>query len=127
MSLILFDQNVPIGLRPLLTGHDVKTAYEMGWAALLNGKLLDAAQIAGFDVMVTADQNLEYQQNLAGRRIALVVLDTKQWLTIKVDPSGVVAACSGTQEGLYVVVRFPKPPRLRRSPPPFNPGAAGGD
>ena len=73
MSRILLDQNAPRGLRQLLSTHEVRTANEMGWAALANGLLLDAAERANFDILVTADQNIRSQQNLAGRRIAMVV------------------------------------------------------
>jgi hypothetical protein len=79
MRRILLDQNAPLGLRQILTGHDVRTAYEMGWDALSNAVLLAAAEQAAFDIMVTSDQNIEHQQNLTGRRIALVVLTTNHW------------------------------------------------
>lgn len=115
MSRIILDQNCPIGIRQILADHEVVTALEMGWDALTNGKLLDAAEREGFHILVTSDQNLRYQQNLAGRRIALVVLGTTHWLTIKADPGGVVAACDGSKVGSYVVVPFPKPPRHLRS------------
>ena len=121
MSRIILDQNCPIGIRQLLTDHEVVTALEMGWDALTNGKLLDAAEREGFHILVTSDQNLRYQQNLTGRRIALVVLGTTHWLTIKADPGGVVAACDGATAGGYVVVPFPKPPRLRRPSPKPEP------
>jgi predicted nuclease of predicted toxin-antitoxin system len=72
---ILFDKNVPIGVRRFLASHDVRTAVEMKWPDQLeNGQLLKAAETAGFDVLVTSDQNILYQQNLTGRRLALVVL-----------------------------------------------------
>jgi hypothetical protein len=60
---VLFDQGTPAPLRHALVGHSVSTAYEMGWAKLENGDLLNAAD-ASFDVFVTTDQNLRYQQNL---------------------------------------------------------------
>ena len=69
---ILFDKNVPYPLLRYLAKHDVRTAEELGWARLVNGDLLRAAEEAGFGVMVTADQSLEYQQNLKGRKLALV-------------------------------------------------------
>lgn len=116
MSRIILDQNCPIGIRQILAAHEVITALEMGWDALTNGKLLDAAERDGFHILVTSDQNLRYQQNFAGRRIALVVLGTTHWLTIKADPGGVVAACDSATVGSYVVVPFPKPPRGRRRP-----------
>jgi len=101
----------------MLTGHDVRTAYEMGWDTLTNGKLLDAVQAAGFDIFVTSDQRLKSQQNLAGRKIAVVALGSNHWDTIKADPARVIAACAGAGEGAYIVVPYPKPPRRRRTPP----------
>jgi hypothetical protein len=78
MSRILFDQNVPVGVRQFLPGHDVRTAYQMGWADLSNGELLVAMEAAGFDVLISCDRNLAHQQNLAGRRVAILVLDTNR-------------------------------------------------
>lgn len=70
---ILFDQGTPEPLRRSLAGHEVVTALEMGWSRLTNGVLLDSAIAHSFDVLITTDQNLQYQQNLAGRPIAVVV------------------------------------------------------
>ena len=80
---ILLDENIPRGLRRILQGHDVRTASEMGWASIANGQLLDEAEKAGFDALVTSDQNFVFQQNLAGRNIAVVVLSTNTWPTIR--------------------------------------------
>ena len=79
---ILFDQGTPAPLRNALPGHAVSTAYEMGWASLSNGDLLDAAE-RSFDVLVTTDQNLSYQQNLTGRRLAVLILPTTSWPVLK--------------------------------------------
>ena len=79
---ILFDQGTPAPLRHALPGHAVSTAYEMSWASLTNGDLLDAAE-RSFDVLVTTDQNLPYQQNLAGRRLAVLILPTTSWPVLK--------------------------------------------
>jgi predicted nuclease of predicted toxin-antitoxin system len=70
---VLFDHCVPKPLRSYIPEHEVRTAYQMGWAALKNGRLLDAA-MEEFDVLITVDQNLSHQQNMRGRRIALIVL-----------------------------------------------------
>ena len=70
---ILFDHCVPRPLKHFLPEHEIATTYERGWAAYKNGELLDAAQ-AEFDVFLTTDQNLPYQQNVAVRSIALGVL-----------------------------------------------------
>src|SRR5437016_2450721 len=72
---ILFDQGTPAPLRHTLTAHTISTAYEMGWAQFENGDLLNQAE-ASFDVLITTDQNLRYQQNLSGRRLAILVLPT---------------------------------------------------
>ncbi len=79
----MLDYNVPQKLRRLLTVHDVKKAEEMGWAELENGELLRAWEAEGFLVMVTADKNLSYQQNLRARKLALVMLSTKRWKVLR--------------------------------------------
>jgi predicted nuclease of predicted toxin-antitoxin system len=79
---IVFDQGTPAPLRHALAGHDVSTAYEMRWAKLSNGDLLKAAE-ADFDILITTDQSLAYQQNISGRRLAILVLPTTNWPTIK--------------------------------------------
>ncbi|MEO6725741.1 MAG: hypothetical protein ABIU20_03925 [Blastocatellia bacterium] len=71
---ILFDHCVPRPLRRELPQHEIKTTREMRWEGLKNGKLLAEAEAAGFDVLLTVDQNLRYQQNLTGRSISVLVL-----------------------------------------------------
>src|SRR3954462_358 len=71
---VLFDQNIPRSLRQFLPGHDIHTAAEMGWSALSNGLILDAAEAAGFHLMITADRNMRHQQNMTGRRIAVLIV-----------------------------------------------------
>ena len=78
MSRILLDHCVPKPLRRWLTVYVVRTCHEEGWSALRNGELLAAAEAAGFDVFITADKNLRYQQNLKGRRLAIVELPTNR-------------------------------------------------
>ncbi len=114
MSRILLDENVPANLRRLLIGHDVKPVYLMGWSGLANGKLIAAAEADGFDILVTADSNIRYQQNLVGRRIALVVLSTNIWPTIRSDPESVRRAVDSAQPGSYTAVSFDRPPLRRR-------------
>lgn len=75
---ILLDQGTPAPLRRALPGHTVATAYEQGWGTLTNGELLGAAE-RSFDVFATTDQSLRYQQNLTGRRLAILVLPTTSW------------------------------------------------
>lgn len=81
--LILFDQGTPVGIRDSLHEHVVKTAQEQGWNRLLNGELLREAEEAGFDVLLTTDKNLIYQQNLTERKIAIVVLGRSRWSLIE--------------------------------------------
>jgi hypothetical protein len=76
---ILFDQGTPVPLRRHLTGHSVTTAYEQGWSNLSNGELLKAAEEAGYQLLVTTDQNIRYQQNLRERQMAIVVLLSTSW------------------------------------------------
>jgi hypothetical protein len=73
---VRFDQGTPVPLRKALEHHEVTTAFEQGWSLMRNGDLLDAAEAAGFEVFVTTDLNLKYQQNLAARTIAVVALGT---------------------------------------------------
>ncbi|MEA5451008.1 hypothetical protein VB780_20690 [Leptolyngbya sp. CCNP1308] len=80
---ILFDQGSPVPLRCFLIGHEVVTAYEKDWAKLCDGELLDAAEVEGFEVFVTTDQNLQHQQNLSARKLAIVVLNTTSWPRIR--------------------------------------------
>lgn len=72
--LIFFDHGTPKGLARALPGHTVDTAQARGWDTLSNGALLNAAEEAGFDLLLTTDQRIRYQQNLSARHIALVVL-----------------------------------------------------
>ena len=118
---ILLDENVPVGVKGLLAGFQTRTAGEMGWVGITNGKLLDAAEAAGFQIMITADQNISAQQRLVGRKIALVVITTNHWDTIRDNAGPVISACSGAGEGTYNVVSLPRPLRRRR---PFEPSGS---
>jgi hypothetical protein len=83
--------------------------------------LLTAAEEAGFSILFSADQNIWHQNRMAGRKIALVVLGTNHWDTIKRDTRLVIETCDGAGEGAYVVVPFPKLPRRRRPFPRTEP------
>ena len=104
---ILFDQGTPAPLRHALPGHAVSTAHELGWASLTNGDLLDAAE-RSFDVLVTTDQNLPYHQNLAARRLAILILPTTSWPMLKDRVRDVEAALGAIEPGS--VVRLPAVP-----------------
>ena len=71
--VILFDQATPVPIRSYLGAHTVRTAAQQGWDKLKNGDLLAVAEEAGFDILLTTDKNIRYQQNLSGRKIAIVV------------------------------------------------------
>ncbi len=96
---IRFDQGTPAPLRHALAGHSVETAHERGWSNLNNGDLLATAEGAGFDLFVTTDQNLRYQQNLAGRRLAILVLPTTRWPIIQRHVAEVAAAVAAVLPG----------------------------
>jgi predicted nuclease of predicted toxin-antitoxin system len=102
---ILFDQGTPAPLRDFLSNHEIRTAFEMGWSHLDNGELLAAAETA-FDVLVTTDQNLRFQQNLAGRRLAIVALPTTSWPTILKDVAEVARVVDAVGPGDYREVVF---------------------
>ena len=70
----------------------VSTAYELGWSTLKNGELLTAAESKGFEVFVTTDTNLAYQQNLSNRKIAIVVLSTTSWPRIQKNITAIIQA-----------------------------------
>jgi predicted nuclease of predicted toxin-antitoxin system len=80
---ILLDECVPLQVREALSGHDVTTAQKMGWGGKSNGDLLNSAEQAGFEILVLADKNLRYQQNLSGRRIAILELWTNHRPTLE--------------------------------------------
>ncbi|NQU40316.1 MAG: hypothetical protein HQ523_10225 [Lentisphaerae bacterium] len=103
---ILFDQGTPVPLRRHLHPHDVDTAAERNWSTLQNGDLLNAADDDGYHVLVTTDQNLRYQQNLADRQIGILVLCTTSWPRIRENIEQVVAALDALPEGGYHELRF---------------------
>ena len=99
---LLFDQGTPAPLRRHLPGHTVKTAYECGWSQLENGDLLQTAESSGFEVLVTTDRNLKYQQKLADRRIAIVALMSTSWPRIQSRIPEIQAVVNEIQPGDYV-------------------------
>ena len=104
---VLFDQGTPVPLREALTQHEVATAYERGWSKLKNGELLDAAEGDGFDVVVTTDTRLRYQQNLTTRRIAVVCLLSTSWPRINRNIGAVVSAIDSSAPTSYAEVPVP--------------------
>ncbi len=103
---ILFDECAPRPLRKSLPEHDVRTVQEMGWAGLQNGELLREFTAAGFDVFLTVDQNLQYQQNLRAAGLAIVVMVAPSNMLADLEPlmPKVVAALATIRPGELVEV-----------------------
>jgi hypothetical protein len=105
--LILFDHVTPGGIARFLLGHTIIKAKDRGWNTLSNGDLLAEAEQAGFDLLLTADKNMRYQQNLGGRRIALVVLSTPRWPVVRLHLEKIAAAINAATPGSYAEVDIP--------------------
>jgi hypothetical protein len=106
---VLFDHGTPLPLSAFLTDHTIQTAKSRGWDTLGNGDLLDAEEAAGFDVVVTSDKNIRYQQNLTGRVIAIIVLGNPQWPVLRLHAESVVAAVNAAKPGTYTEIEIPFP------------------
>jgi hypothetical protein len=105
---ILFDHGTPKGLMRALVGHRVVTAQAMGWDTLDNGALLEAAERAGIELLLTTDRRIRYQQNLAGRKIAIVVITgTTKWSGVRLHFHRVAGAVDAASPGSYVEVEIP--------------------
>lgn len=102
---ILFDHGVPAPLREHLPGHEIRTAFELGWSTLRNGELLDRAD-KRFDALITTDRNLKSQQNLAALKIAILVLPTTSWPRLQ----GMIAEIGNALELLAEVKYLELPP-----------------
>ena len=102
---VLFDQGTPVPLRKCLVNHRVDTVFERGWSTLTNGELLALAESEGYEVLVTTDKNLRYQQNLSGRPIAVVVLDTTSWPRLRRHVEAISRAIESSIPGAYVEVQ----------------------
>ena len=106
--LVLFDNGTPRTLARFLIGrHTVTEARARGWDRLENGALLTAAEASDFNVLVTTDKNMRYQQNLTGRKIAVVVLGKGRWSLIKPHVARVVAAIDNATPGSFAEVEMP--------------------
>ena len=105
--LILFDNGTPAPLRYALKGHVVVEAIERGWERLANGQLIAAAEAEGFELLLTTDKNLRYQQNLKGRKIAFVVIGNQQWPTLRRYIERIVDAVNTSTPGSFSEVEIP--------------------
>jgi len=101
---VLLDENIPHDLRPYLSHHDTYTVGWLGWAGLKNGRLLEAAESGGFEVLVTGDLSMPYQQNLTGRSISIVSLSAIGWPIIEPYVPGIVSAVDAARAGGFVRV-----------------------
>jgi predicted nuclease of predicted toxin-antitoxin system len=120
---VLFDQGTPVPLRDSLQQHEVSTAFERGWSELKNGELLDAAEREGFAVLVTTDTKLKFQQNLSGRRIAIVASLTTSWPRIERTTAEVVKAIVGCHARQLHGSQYPV---RKTANPRFDPTRSGG-
>ena len=104
---ILFDQGTPAPLRRHLHPHEVDTTAEREWSTVTNGDLLKLAEAAGYAVFLTTDQNLRYQQNLAERRLGIVVLMATSWPRIQRQIPAILTALEAAMQGGYEEVPIP--------------------
>ena len=105
--LILFDNNVPRGLARALPAHTIVESRERGWHLLKNGDLLKAAEDAAFDVFITSDKSIRYQQNLTKRKLAMVVLSQGRWRLVCQRLGVIAAAVEAATPGSYTEVAIP--------------------
>jgi len=105
--LILFDHGTPRGIARALQGHTVKEARAQGWDTLSNGELLEAAEEAGFDVLLTTDTNLPHQQNLQGRKLAIVILSKNRWSLVQRRMPQIASAVNAAKPGTFTLVDIP--------------------
>jgi len=101
---ILLDECVPVQVRNALVGHDVSTAQEMGWSGISNGELLQRAEQDGFELFIVADKNLHYQQNLTGRKLAILELWTNHRPTLEKHIDRIRTAAAKVAPGEYFVL-----------------------
>lgn len=122
MKRVLCDEDIPHKLRLHLPAHDVGTVAYMGWGGLKNGELLEAAETAGFDVLVTGDQSMPFEQNVSARRLAIVTLSAIEWPIIKNHLAKIAAAIDEAEPGQITRVDIGK--FVRRGSKPKEPGPA---
>jgi hypothetical protein len=119
--LILFDHGTPAPLRSFLKDHAVKKTKDLGWDTLSNGELLRAAEEPALEIFLTTDKNIRYQQDLADRVIAIVVLGNSRWPVVQLYVDRIVAAITAAKAGTYTEVEIPL--QLFRRPLPRSIGS----
>jgi len=104
---ILFDNGTPKQIARFLEGHQIVRATQIGWGALENGELIERAEAHGYDLILSTDQNIKYQQNLVGRKISIVVLGRGNWPLVQPYMKQIVAAVNAVKPGTYAQVEIP--------------------
>jgi len=104
---ILFDHGTPSGIAAYLLNHQVTEARERGWDRISNGDLLREAEAAGFEVLLTTDKGIRYQQTLRNRRIAIVVLGNSTWRVVRLYLDRVALVVANAKPGSYSEVDIP--------------------
>jgi hypothetical protein len=104
---ILFDHGTPSGIARALSGHEVTEAIERGWDRISNGDLLKVAEAAGFDLLLTTDKRIRYQQNLTGRKIAIIVLGNSTWRIVRLYLDRIASSVNAATVGSYAEVDIP--------------------
>ena len=108
---ILFDHGTPSRITKALVGHVVTDAIDRGWDQISNGDLLKLAEEAGFELLLTTDKNIQYQQNLTNRKISIVVLGNSTWRHVRPHLDRVLMAVNAAEAGSYAEVEIPFPPK----------------
>jgi hypothetical protein len=104
---ILFDHGTPSGIAASLSPHQITEARERGWDRISNGELLQSAEEAGFDLLLTTDKRIRYQQNLKGRKIAIIVLGNSTWRIVRQHLDRITLAVNEAAPGSYTEIEIP--------------------
>ena len=113
MLRVLFDKNVPYSLKTRLSGCYVRTAEDEGWGQISNGELIACAERAEYQIFLTCDHIIPYQQNLTHRKISLVVLGSNIWPSVKLKLSEIKDALGRSSPGSFDYIEIPPPPKRR--------------
>jgi len=103
---ILIDESLPRYLKRILIDYDVRTVQEMGWAGVENGALLELAE-SDFEVFLAADKNIRYQQNLKGRKLAIIEFPSNKLSLVKRLESNIKTTLEQITTGDYVALAWP--------------------
>ena len=107
---VLFDHGTPDRIAQALYGHEVTFVRHLGWHEIANGDLIRQAEEAGFEVLLSTDKNIRYQQNLAFRKIGIVILGISRWPSVRRYLAQIAAAVDAAAPGTYAEVDIPYDP-----------------